>query len=62
MMRAHRSLAALALTFALAPAAHAATSSGAVASPMGGNGHNVTFDGRLFLVAHGDGSIQCRHR
>jgi hypothetical protein len=35
--------------------AHAATSSGVAPSPMGGNGHNVTFDGRVFVVAQGDG-------
>ena len=25
----------------------------AVASPMAGNGHNVTFDGRVFIVSQG---------
>ncbi len=33
----------------------AATSPGAAPSPMGGNGHNVSFDGRVFVVAGGDG-------
>jgi hypothetical protein len=33
----------------------AATSPGAAPSPLGGNGHNVTFDGRVFVVAGGDG-------
>ena len=32
-----------------------ATSSGAVTSPLGGNGHNETFDGRVFVVAEADG-------
>lgn len=31
----------------------AATSSDSVFSPMGGNGHNVTFDGRVFIVRNG---------
>ncbi|MEW5847502.1 MAG: LamG domain-containing protein [Myxococcota bacterium] len=31
----------------------AATSSKSVFSPMGGNGHNQTFDGRLYLVTQG---------
>jgi hypothetical protein len=35
-------------------AAHAATSTGTVASPAGGNGHNVSFDGRLYVVTRGD--------
>ncbi|MDP3503146.1 MAG: LamG domain-containing protein [Myxococcales bacterium] len=34
---------------------HAATSSLETPSPMGGNGHNVTFDGRLFIVRTGPG-------
>jgi hypothetical protein len=34
---------------------HAATSSLVTTSPMGGNGHNVTFDGRLFIVRTGPG-------
>jgi hypothetical protein len=33
----------------------AATSPHAVHSPFGGNGHNVSFDGRLFVVAHSNG-------
>src|SRR5690242_16976080 len=32
-----------------------ATSPHAVHSPFGGNGHNVSFDGRLFVVAHSNG-------
>lgn len=46
----------LALTLALAalPAsASASSSSPAAASPMAGNGHNVTFDGRVFIVSQG---------
>ena len=35
---------------AVPSAALAASGSKSVPSPMGGNGHNVTFDGRLFLV------------
>lgn len=37
------------------PAAHAATSAGVSTSPLSGNGHNVTFDGRIFVVARSDG-------
>lgn len=33
--------------------ARASSSSPAVASPMAGNGHNVTFDGRVFIVSQG---------
>lgn len=33
--------------------AGASSSSPAVASPMAGNGHNVTFDGRVFIVSQG---------
>jgi MYXO-CTERM domain-containing protein len=32
---------------------HASSSSPAAASPMAGNGHNVTFDGRVFIVSQG---------
>src|SRR5688572_31213147 len=42
---------ALALTSSLVTA----TSAGVAPSPMSGNGHNVTFDGRLFIAAHGNG-------
>ncbi len=38
-----------------ATAALGATSPSGVGSPMGGNGHNVTFDGRLFVVRRGAG-------
>lgn len=37
-------------TAALVSASYAATSPRAVQSPFNGNGHNVTFDGRLFIV------------
>ncbi|MBL9103744.1 MAG: hypothetical protein JNL82_22560 [Myxococcales bacterium] len=40
-------------TALLATRAHASSSSPAVASPMAGNGHNVTFDGRVFIVSQG---------
>ncbi|MBX3272207.1 MAG: hypothetical protein KF729_18225, partial [Sandaracinaceae bacterium] len=46
----------LALAAALAPAApsvRAASGSLATTSPMGGNGHNVSFDGRLFIARRG---------
>ena len=33
--------------------ASASSSSPAAASPMAGNGHNVTFDGRVFIVSQG---------
>src|SRR3989338_7527311 len=47
---------ALALLFLLSVGlTHAATSSLETTSPMGGNGHNVTFDGRLFIVRTGPG-------
>lgn len=43
-----------ALTLSLAPLhADASSSSPAVGSPMAGNGHNVTFDGRVFIVSQG---------
>jgi hypothetical protein len=49
-MRSPR-VALVALVLALSPLASlAVTSPVAVTSPMGGNGHNVTFDGRLFIV------------
>jgi hypothetical protein len=38
-----------------APEVLAATSPRAVSSPMGGNGHNVSFDGRLFVVRRNAG-------
>jgi len=38
-----------------ADTATAVESEFAVASPMGGNGHNVSFDGRLFIVRTGPG-------
>ncbi len=44
-----------ALAFFISASALAATSPRAVTSPMGGNGHNVSFDGRLFIAAHGNG-------
>src|SRR5688572_13694154 len=41
----------LLLALAVLPStAHAVTSSRSVASNMGGNGHNISFDGRLFIV------------
>ncbi len=40
---------------ALTTAAHAATSSPSVPSTFGGNGHNASFDGRLFVVRTGPG-------
>jgi MYXO-CTERM domain-containing protein len=44
----------LACAVAAAPLpALASSSSPAVASPMAGNGHNVTFDGRVFIVSQG---------
>ena len=45
-------LLALGLATASQPAA-ASSSSPAAASPMAGNGHNVTFDGRVFIVSQG---------
>ena len=36
-----------------ATVAHAAISSGTVASPAGGNGHNVSFDGKIYVVTRG---------
>lgn len=47
-----RSIAALTL-FAVSAAAWAATSSASLASPMGGNGFGLTFDGRVYLVRRG---------
>lgn len=41
------------VAFAVTPDASAATSSEAVSTPFGGNGHNVSFDGRLFIVRNG---------
>ena len=49
-----RRLSLLACLLASTPTvAHASSSSPAVASPMAGNGHNVTFDGRVFIVSQG---------
>jgi hypothetical protein len=46
--------AALVLLVGLGAApAHAATSTQAVGSPMAGNGHNISFDGRLFIARRG---------
>src|SRR5258706_8329151 len=41
----------LSLSLFVTASALAATSPRAVGSPMGGNGHNVSFDGRLFITA-----------
>jgi hypothetical protein len=38
-----------------APGVRAATSHAETGTPFGGNGHNVTFDGRLFIVRTGPG-------
>jgi hypothetical protein len=47
---------AAALVVALAAqSAHAVTSTRSVQSAFGGNGHNVSFDGRLFIVRDGAG-------
>ncbi|HEY4219742.1 MAG TPA: hypothetical protein VGO62_00335, partial [Myxococcota bacterium] len=46
---------AVVAALAFAVAAHATTSAGVAPSPMGGNGHSLTFDGRVFIVAEGDG-------
>ncbi len=43
----------IAAALAWSAPAWATTSSPAAASPMSGNGHNVTFDGRVFIVAQG---------
>lgn len=42
-----------ALGLGVATGAQAASSSAASVSPMGGNGHNVNFDGRIFIVTQG---------
>jgi hypothetical protein len=42
--------AAVCLSFALAPHAGAVTSSPSIPSKFSGNGHNISFDGRLFLT------------
>ncbi len=39
----------------LTASVEAATSSKTVSSPAGGNGHNVSFDGRLFVIRRGAG-------
>ncbi len=45
----------LVLTILLASSVQAATSTKTVSSPAGGNGHNVSFDGRLFIIRRGAG-------
>lgn len=45
------------LALLVSTAALAATTPVGVASPMGGNGHNVTFDGKLFVIATGPGWV-----
>src|SRR4051812_46905157 len=52
-----RAVVGLAFALLAVPSAAALAASGArsVPSPMGGNGHNVTFDGRLFLVTTATG-------
>lgn len=45
--------AAVLVAFASPGLAGATSSSPAAASPMAGNGHNVTFDGRVFIVTQG---------
>lgn len=52
-MSARRLLPLVAALAAVPTPALASTSSPAVASPMAGNGHNVTFDGRVFIVSQG---------
>ena len=44
---------ALALGLPVAPTAQAASAGPAAPSPMAGNGHNVTFDGRIFIARQG---------
>lgn len=41
--------------FVISSSVFAATTPVGVTSPMGGNGHNVTFDGKLFVVTTGQG-------
>ena len=48
---------ALLLAFLIGTPALAATTPVGVGSPMGGNGHNVTFDGKLFVIATGNGWV-----
>lgn len=45
---------ALALAIPIPRDARAATGSETAASPMAGNGHNVSFDGRIFVVRRGN--------
>jgi hypothetical protein len=45
--------AALAIAFVSSEGARAATGSPDVPTPLGGNGHNVSFDGRIFIVRQG---------
>src|SRR5688572_11485929 len=40
---------------AASPAVLAVEGTRSVESPLGGNGHSVSFDGRLFLIARGNG-------
>src|SRR5204863_3993814 len=48
-------VAVVAVVVLVAGAAQAATSGASVHSPMGGNGHSISFDGRVFVAAEGDG-------
>ncbi|MEW6432083.1 MAG: LamG domain-containing protein [Myxococcota bacterium] len=45
------------LTVVISSPVLAATAPVGVTSPLGGNGHNVTFDGQLFVVATGEGWV-----
>src|SRR5688500_7338000 len=56
-LRRSRLIPYLALAFLLTFPGHTAAVEGAraVPSPMGGNGHNVSFDGRIFIVRTGPG-------
>ena len=45
----------LSMLFGLTPKALAASSSVTSVSPLAGNGHNVSFDGRIFVVRRSDG-------
>lgn len=46
---------ALVAALLIAPAALAVEGAKSAASPFGGNGHNLSFDGRLMIVARGNG-------
>src|SRR5688500_13025473 len=48
------SLFMLGLAIAPSDGARAATGSASVPSPMAGNGHNVSFDGRIFVSRRGN--------